>query len=283
MKNPFDGSGWNPVDGVVFGVEAPELLITESFAFHDMRIRRRPGSTPPVREQLRIPQGSLFLEFLCPRTTMPAATRGTVDGTIPPAMAGLYEFDSAAPTGTLKLNLGAMTPTTFSPVSFPVWRVVFTKPVADGTGFKDRMTQIYENKTDRFNYTYQFDGVSATGPASTPTARVPWFLNAGSPTIGEPEIDRILWFSGVTPTAANAAWLRSDGTPEPTAPDKIFYGQTGGGSNYLAGGQYLVVGPRNITYLGSRDQGAGARNHRPSRHVFRLLTALFPTGFSSGI
>lgn len=262
-ENPYDGAGWIPTDGVVFGVEAPELLITESLALHDIRIRRKPAAAPPAREQLRIPEGSLFLEFFCPRTTMPAATRGTVDGTIPPAMAGLYEFDAPAATGTLKLNLGAMTPVNATnPVAFPVWRVVFTKPVAHGGGgFKDRLSQIYENKTDRFNYTYQFDGVPTT-PASSPTAKVPWFLNPGSPTIAEPEIDRILWFSGTTPTAANAGWT------DASAADKIFYGYAG--SNYLAGGQYLVVGPRDITYFGSRDQGTGPRDHMPSHQRIQI-------------
>lgn len=265
-QNPFDGGGWVPTDGVVFGVESPELLITESLAMHDMRIRRKPGATPPAREQLRIPQGSLFLEFLCPRTTMPAAPRGTVDGTIPPAMAGLYEFDAAAPGGTLKLNLGAMTPVNgTNPVAFPVWRVVFTKPVAGGTGgFKDRLTEIYENKTNRFNYTYQFDG-TPSGPTTSTTAKVPWFLNTGSATIVEPEIDRILWFSGATPTAANAAWSDAN------AADKIFYGYAG--SNYLAGGQYLVVGPRDITYFGSRNQGAGPRNNEPSHQRIQITNS----------
>ncbi len=262
-ENPFDGAGWNPTDGVVFGVEAPELLLTESFALHDMRVRRKPAATPPEREQLRIPQGSLFLEFLCPRTTMPAAPRGTVDGTIPPAMAGLYEFDAAGPAGTLKLNLGAMTPVNATnPVAFPVWRVVFTKPVAAGTGFKDRLTEIYEDKTTRFNYTYQFDGTPAVGPSASQTAKVPWFLNAGAATIAEPEIDRILWFSGVTPTAANAGWS------DAAAADKIFRGYAG--SNYLAGGQYLVVGPRDITYFGSRDQGTGPRDHQPSHQRIQI-------------
>ena len=258
---PFDGSGWVPTDGVVFGVEAPELLLTESFAMHDMRIRRKPGSSPPVREQLRIPEGSLFLEFFCPRTTIPAALRGTVDGTIPPAMAGLYDFDSTTATGTLKLNLGAVTPVNATnPVAFPVWRVVMTKPVASGTGFKDRLTQVYETAADRFNYTYQFDGSTAAPP--TASSRVPWFLNGGSPTIPEPEIDRILWFTGVAPTTANAGWT------DASAADKIYYGYAG--SNYLAGGQYLVVGPRDITYFGSRDQGPGPRDNQPSHQRIQI-------------
>jgi hypothetical protein len=266
--NPFDGAGWVPTDGVVFGVEAPELLITESLALHDLRIRRKPGSSPPTREQLRIPEGSLFLEFFCPRTTMPAATRGTLDGTIPPAMAGLYEFDTATPTGTLKLNLGAMTPVNATnPVSFPVWRVVFTKPVAAAAGgFKDRLSQIYETAADRFNYSYQFDGTPAVGPAGSPTAKVPWYLNppsaAPATTIAEPEIDRILWFSGSAPTAANVAWS------DPAAVDKIFYGYAG--TNYLAGGQYLVVGPREVTYFGSRMQGAGPRDNMPSHQRLQI-------------
>ncbi len=123
------------------------------------------------------------------------------------------------------------------------------------------MTQVYETTADRFNYTYQFDG-SPVGPAATRSAKVPWFLNSGAATITEPEIDRILWFTGVAPTAANA------GCNIPNAADKIFYGYAG--TNYLAGGQYLVVGPRDITYFGSRNMGPGPRNHRPSRQRIQI-------------
>jgi len=89
-RNPFDG--WNVdgnlatnegvmVRGVAWGCEAPDLLITETVAFHDRRVKdtlwdpteeRRDASNPTKRDddldQYRIPEGSLFVELHCPRT-----------------------------------------------------------------------------------------------------------------------------------------------------------------------------------------------------------------------
>jgi len=84
---PFDG--WNPpadAKNTVWGVEQPQLIFSESIAFHDVRLRdeerdngtqeRKPPNGNPNEagedldsDQVRIPQGSLFLELYNP---MPA-------------------------------------------------------------------------------------------------------------------------------------------------------------------------------------------------------------------
>ncbi len=71
------------IRGLVWGMEAPELLITETLAFHDLRVADTDkeeivmgrsmrskttsmGTDPdPTLDQVRIPQGSLFVELYC--------------------------------------------------------------------------------------------------------------------------------------------------------------------------------------------------------------------------
>ncbi len=74
LNNTADGPvywapGNDPVnDGVVWGLEQPELVLTEALAFHNLNVRRDPGN-PNNYQQLRTPQGSMFLELLATRTT----------------------------------------------------------------------------------------------------------------------------------------------------------------------------------------------------------------------
>lgn len=92
---PFNDNGWsvdgdlntpdqvqnnvdNPDRAVVWGCEAPEVLITETAAFHDLRVKDLPpgetfAATAPAMpdddpDQYRPPQGSAFVELFCPRS-----------------------------------------------------------------------------------------------------------------------------------------------------------------------------------------------------------------------
>ncbi len=85
-ETPFkiDGSDtnvWTPkADMVVWGMEFPELLMTETLAFHDKRVKdtkfdsvHQEDTTvlPPTApdddfDQYRIPQGSAYIEFYNP-------------------------------------------------------------------------------------------------------------------------------------------------------------------------------------------------------------------------
>src|SRR5690606_10140158 len=89
--NPFvlkSGSYWvpnrdtsnQPAGYVVWGMEQPELLLTETGATHDLRVKDTAEDASGKKvdamsdpdtdyDQYRIPQGSLFLEFMSPRTT----------------------------------------------------------------------------------------------------------------------------------------------------------------------------------------------------------------------
>src|SRR5690606_6531296 len=99
-ENPFDG--WSPpaepapAQNVVWGVEAPELILSESLALHDVRVRNTdrdngvgtlkpdsdpavadPNDTDPSTDQVRKPEGSLFLELYCPRPLVRSAAEQT--------------------------------------------------------------------------------------------------------------------------------------------------------------------------------------------------------------
>lgn len=277
------GVYWVPADGVVWGVEQPELVITETLAFHDMRIRKKPGSNPTQYEQLRVPQGSLFMEFLCPKT-QPIPASGTFDATLPPAMYGLYKLNNGVPV----LDLGAFVQDSAGN-KFPKWRVAFLKPQQDGaSGFKDALSKVYEDTTaaKRFDYTYQI---------GNSTAGLKWYTGTGTADPAEPKIDRVMWFANIDPTASNHGLPSAITNPE----DRIFRwtaGTTVGGTPstpLLGGGQYLAVGPRMITYLGSKKDTNGNPHHTPSNHRIQLTNnwiqiwnqdndpALWPSAYTS--
>ena len=106
---PFDGAGWAPT-AVVWGLEQPELLLTESLATHDIRVKKDPTASPTRFDQYRIPQGSLFLELFCPRTTntnasaSPATAANTT--AVPGVPSSLY---TVTPSGEVFLDLGRLT------------------------------------------------------------------------------------------------------------------------------------------------------------------------------
>ncbi|MCC6510446.1 MAG: hypothetical protein IT423_15200 [Pirellulaceae bacterium] len=260
-KTPY----WQP-DAVVWGMEQPELLMTETLAFHNLNIRRQPMPPPGMQptEQLRVPQGSLFMEFFCPRTTSNVSNS---DGTLPPATGALYTLDGTIP----KLNLNRTAPNPADPANpFPVWRVAFLNPQLDPsspTDSKDAFTQAYESTTPaaaakRYYYTYQVNNDPASGLAWMPIPDT-----VGTP-IPEPVIDRVMWFADIAPAASNHALphLVAAGV---TSPENRVFRYTAG-QNLVAGGQFLVVGPRPVTYLGSKTQ-SGVPTHRPSHHRFQIL------------
>ncbi|MCA9152130.1 MAG: hypothetical protein KDA92_22660, partial [Planctomycetales bacterium] len=149
--DPFDDNGWNVDDNyatvqafeqadrrIVWGCESPELLITESKAIHDRRVRdtdldvadpndsdnpqdfTKRTETDPMTidatlDQFRIPQGSLFLELMA--TGNEAQNLSTANGALG-LPAELYT------NGLLDLTRLATDGTNFS----PVWRIAITRP-----------------------------------------------------------------------------------------------------------------------------------------------------------
>ncbi len=245
-------------DGVVYGVEAPELLITESLATHDIRIRENPSPPPGTNrfQQIRIPQGSLFLEFYCPRSTTP----GTNDDTkLPGVPTSLYDTSTTA-TQPIALDLGRLTPAQtrdqtgalVNRTRYPVWRVLLTTPDYNAT---EPPYELYRDHTKRSEYSFQ---------AKAEKSGLYWRHNTKG---SDPAIDRVLWFTNLAPTAANVA------LPGVANAEKKVFGlrntATGLQSAKVQGGQYLVVGPRPVTYFGSKKQ-TGAPVHKPNNHRIAL-------------
>ncbi|HBJ35112.1 MAG TPA: hypothetical protein DDZ51_10235 [Planctomycetaceae bacterium] len=139
--NPFDG--WNPNANnpahIVWGVEQPELLFSESMAFHDVRVRdtSRDGSAnskssmppDPDTDQVRIPQGSLFLELYCPRVSLDSTDLGTANVDQRAKQAApreLYAETTANDPRTMALQLNATAANQATGV--PVWRLAISAP-----------------------------------------------------------------------------------------------------------------------------------------------------------
>ena len=145
---PFDASGWSPPQDtggaqlpnglhapggtqasdafVVWGVEAPQLVFSESAAYHDVRLRDIDRDTDQMTDkmdamnpdddsdQVRMPQGSLFLELYCPHPVIsgdqenhPGAPQELYN-TVAANGASELDFDRAAPGGA------------------PVWRIAIS-------------------------------------------------------------------------------------------------------------------------------------------------------------
>ena len=151
--NPFDG--WDPnvaTRFVVWGMERPELELTEAMAFHDKRLKRElmergtqanedPSDEDPDTDndgdpttgtlpdsdmdQFRIPQASAYVELHSLRTPTIAADintgarQGETQQSLPRE---LYD------TGTGRLDLGRFAGAAADPRRSPVWRLAVGAP-----------------------------------------------------------------------------------------------------------------------------------------------------------
>ena len=292
--NPFTSAGWRIpearyndqtslddvtdssgklISGVVWGCKPPELLLTETVAFHDRRVadtnwddgdsstsppnqhlKRTDsnGSTPPTPgdqdlDQPRTPQGSLFAELYCPRNTNIAA---------PPP--DLYTLSG----GSWALDLGRMTPN-----GYPVWRLVVsgnTDGTSGGTANSAFMRlgsnpdtngtnngSIIGNPNTASLEPQQVSDASLALTSSRVRSSGVFSLLSGAAGATDPnvsanvKIDRIIWFSKTGPTAsqfdANRVYWNRGGTP-----------------TLLPGMQYALVGPRVYTNIGAKPSIAGS-------------------------
>jgi hypothetical protein len=152
----YNGSVRNYVD-VVWGMEQPELLLTESLAFHDKRIRDTDldpagkltdDAMNPDRDydQYRFPQGSLFLEMYATRSTYVAN-----DPVLPGAPSSLYQEDPNA-SGRVKLDLSRRAPESADWGRQPVWRIGIsnsTPPDVNNAAYKEQPNVIYQTADTR--------------------------------------------------------------------------------------------------------------------------------------
>lgn len=250
VMNPFGSNGWY-VDGdlatnedsggttaerrVVWGCEYPEMLLTETLAFHDRRVadtawdngsQKKRDPTDPTKDdttldQPRIPQGSAFFELYCTRNP---------NNFVAPA--DLYTLDT---DNKWKLDLARMAPSSGSTPAYPVWRLVITETTITGD-HENNVWERFNNATYGRAYSFTPDLASPSLLLTPPTG------NNGDKKL---TIDRIVWF-------ANSAPNKYGETNPHEKWNRIFYGRSTSSSNYLLGpAHYAVVGPRAETWVGA--------------------------------
>ncbi|MCC7336125.1 MAG: hypothetical protein IT422_13575 [Pirellulaceae bacterium] len=290
IPDPIDPINNPPIPQgyVVWGMEQPELLLTETGATHDLRIKdtaedstgKTTTDMPPDDDydQYRTPQGSLFLEFICPRTT------STSDSSFVPGTANSLYFDRG---GNRFLNLSAATPSDGT-TKYPVWRVAISEPhvAADR---KPTPNESFKLPNSRHAVTYQLyvdkvidvDGGSDVDNEAKKNG-LAYAIGGSQPT---PSIDRLVWFTNQrdpmddsyisnVPAAAVGLSKTVSGVKQSVPLNErdahVYFNSddTRNAKVLLAGGQYLVVGPREKTYFGSKiPTVAGPLPiHEPSDH-----------------
>ena len=258
-----------PFIGVVFGMENPELLLTESIALHDKSLRDTdlddgPGKatndamTPdPNMDQYRFPKGSLYLELYAPRTTYVPE-----DKKIPGVPSSLYDIRANT---AVRLNIGKLAPSSAYWGSQPVWRIGINPMTSPGsTGAAQQPNAVYQDadpsKMDKRDF--QFSKNAAV--AGDPTSSIPE-VNLGNGLLTDfstmattgLEFERMIWFTTQEPNTYNRIpnLEGNDNTNDqnPQKRHKIYYNrtQTTGDDVLLDGGSYLVLGPRTETVIGS--------------------------------
>ena len=246
---PFDAGGWTP-SLTVWGVERPDLVFSEAMAFHDVRVRDttrdddnqklKNSGTPPDADsdQVRIPQGSLFLELQCPRSMVDTTTTNQA------SVAGFpQEIYNVAAGGAATLDLDRTDPN-----GMPVWRVAFSEPhfdagngyVASGNQTKD--PEVLRNPAAPPNVKSQTASFDPDQPDEVDT------------TVPALNIDRYLFFRSFTDAATLQTVLTGTGIQD----EEVFFIDSA--STNLLPGQFASIAPRNVTNLGSRSPDDGTGN-----------------------
>lgn len=282
---------------VAWGMEQPELLMSESLAFHDIRVRKDTVDPQRFFDQFRKPEGSLFLELYAPRTT------GAVDSNLPGVPSSLYTTVG----NEVALELDKLTPAISGFEQFPVWRIYIGNPVNKAADPQSRRYKTADERlrappaqnvgnvtVTRFDLTHQLSISNVRGDATfwrdatriedqaelvtrqaglllDRTTDVDQRLVEFDPLpdrmdLFDPRESRVVLFArNFTPTFTN--------TPGVADPDsQVFTNRTSTNANPLRlfGNQYLVVGPRPVTYLGSRVSSKTNLANEPNQHRIQL-------------
>jgi hypothetical protein len=266
--SPGKPIGWR---GLVWGMENPELLITETAACHDKRVfdttsetapfnptyyngtpltpRKTGGNTSttakpntdPTFDQVRIPEGSAFIELYCTgkngsyTNASNASTGGASmnDPVLHQLPRELYDTTSAVPDPVLgncygALDLARMAPTSLpginvKQVTQPVWRLVISTPhlgydaktaipalsASQTTTIRERAFDPSIDSAPAPANTYGWDPDSITFQPEHINAIQQWGVGSNQTQ----NFDRVVWFCPLN--TATAAALGSTTHPHP--------------------------------------------------------------------
>ena len=275
-KQAFWAPDVAPVDrdfvGVVWGMEMPELLLTESLAFHDKRVRdtdiddgpgkatNDPTTPDPDLDQYRFPEGSLFLELYASRTTYVPE-----DNRIAGTSSSLYDVQTGLP---VKLDLSRMAPADTANYwgSQPVWRIGINPSTPPGTPDSSLQPNALYQQAATNNDIYQRDFQAAkstvlagNSSSSVPEQRVGSGLfddldQLNDPTPNTVSFERMIWFTntsaGSLPRVPDLAGNNAANDVNPNRQHLVYYNRNTG-TTLLEGGHYAVVGPRRETSIGA--------------------------------
>jgi hypothetical protein len=243
---------------IVWGMETPDLLITETVAFHNRRVKdtnreeggnpdyRRQGGTSDMQpgdddlDQHRIPQGSLFVELYA------SGNRRTNDPAYPEEL-----YDGAG-----RLDLGRI-----APGNSPVWRLAVSVPHHQIATEKpaDRLTAANREVTN-------FDVTAGSSPETVNLDLVNYSSGGSLGTAANVPLERFVWLGPATPPANrhDVFYARNvtAGTQQPSGQRLS--------TAVLEPGRYAVVGPRARTVIGVGDDGNPDTPLDASPHEVRL-------------
>ena len=292
--DPFNADGWTvndtfaaPQDSryVVWGVEEPQLMFSEGLAVHDVRVRDtkhdstgefkkedKPNPVDETTDQVRIPQGSLFLELYCPHPTI-----NNDEATKPGFPMELYQQSPSGP----QLNLSASAPrlNAVAPYGAPVWRIAISErhdaqAAANRSDLAPRL--LAESSPDSASFEVnQPDELEA--PIANPLAleRFILFTNAQDidtdPDAAFNQIDNVISGNQITDMAASQVFIAPSFANDASI----------NADRLLEPGQFLVLAPRLTTHFGSGfdfGNGNGNAGGNGNGNAFGLINRLTPAG-----
>ncbi|MGY8771009.1 MAG: hypothetical protein ACKVH8_21570 [Pirellulales bacterium] len=245
--NPFNGWG---VDGdptgnentggyverrLVWGNETPDLLLTETLAFHDRKVKDTdfdnsadpkfvddPGMNPDNDlDQYRVPQGSLFLELYTARNFEANNTQ---------APSELYN-------GAGMLDLGRLTSHNWSGSgNYPVWRVVITQHQSSAA---DKLKKQAIDRTNLIHFQPHDTELTDADPAKFNP------LNTAAASDPLLKIDRMIYFTN------SALPNNADANRDLSKFNELSF-KYREGARFLNPNGFTVIGPRPRTYLGTK-------------------------------
>ncbi|MFZ4079955.1 MAG: hypothetical protein ACOYKN_01925 [Pirellula sp.] len=262
-------SSLRPYIGVVWGMEQPELLLTESLAFHDKRLRdtnldngsgKELGQGDNDTDQYRFPQGSLILELYAPRSTYVST-----DPVLPGAPPSLYTVD-ANNGNRVKLLLNKTAPPSQAWGAQPVWRIGITDSTPLGSSTRTKNPNVlYQSNDSNSNRLAWLDpqfaedsDLNGDQNNGNPEYNVGsgLFQTLNNNSTNTEVFERMIWFTQQSarsvPRVPN---LQGNDNQQQNANREfmVYYNRSTqqGDPLMLEGGNYMVVGPRTETNIGS--------------------------------